>query len=135
MPDIFVPFDSVRYSRTYTDFIRKGVINGFVNDYLDQNRKSLLKNYPDFKQFNSNFSLSEDDFRTFVEKGDKEKIEISEEEITTNKAFVMLQLKGLIARNLYETGDYFEVIAPADKEISKALEVINQDQTYKNLLD
>ena len=135
MPDIFVPFDSVRFSRTYTDFIRKGVINGFVNDYLDQNRKSLLKNYPDFKQYNSNFSLSEEDFRTFVEKGDKEKIEISEEEITTNKAFVMLQLKGLIARNLYEAGDYFEVIAPADKEISKALEVINQDQTYKKLLD
>ncbi|OFY49835.1 MAG: hypothetical protein A2W85_17175 [Bacteroidetes bacterium GWF2_41_31] len=135
MPDIFVPFDSVRFSRTYTDFIRKGVINGFVNDYLDQNRKSLLKNYPDFKQYNSNFNLSEDDFRTFVEMAGKEKIEISEEEITTNKAFVMLQLKGLIARNLYDAGDYFEVIAPADKEISKALEVINQDQTYKNLLD
>jgi len=70
-----------------------------------------------------------------MEKAGKEKIEISEEEITTNKAFVMLQLKGLIARNLYEAGDYFEVIAPSDKEISKALEVINQDQAYKNLLD
>jgi carboxyl-terminal processing protease len=135
MSDIFVPFDSVRYSKTYSDFIRKGIINGFVNDYLDQNRTQLLKKYPEFKQYNKNFVLSEDEFQTFLDKAAKEKIEVSAEELTNNKTFVMLQLKGLIARNLYEVGDYFEVIAPSDKEISKALEVIQQDQTYKKLLD
>ena len=38
--DVFVPFDSLRFSKTYGDFIRKGVLNGYVNDYLDKNRRT-----------------------------------------------------------------------------------------------
>jgi len=43
MPDIFVPWDSTRYDAMYSTLIRKGVFNAFVNDYLDKNRKHLLK--------------------------------------------------------------------------------------------
>jgi len=47
-----------------------------------------------------------------------------------NEFFVKLQLKALIARNLYEMGSYFEVLAPYDHEIIKALEVIKEETTY-----
>ena len=134
MPDIFTPFDSLRFSKTYGDFIRKGIMNGFVNDYLDENRKSLLKAYPDFNSYNSNFALSDAEFDSFIARAEKEKIEVTEEEIDRNKAFVMLQLKGLLARNLYENSHYFEVIAPMDADIDKALELINDEAAYNNLL-
>ena len=135
MPDIFVPFDSIRFSKTYTDFIRKGIINSFVNDYLDKNRIDLLKKYPDFKKFNKQFVLSESDFQLFIDKAEAEKIEITQVELDTNKAYVVLQLKGLIARNLYETDDYFEVIAPFDEEITRAIKIIDDDKKYNELLD
>lgn len=134
MPDVFVPFDSLRFSETYGDFIRKGVLNGYVNDYLDKNRKSLLKTYPDFNAYNRNFNLSEADFKAFIDRAENEEIEVTQEEIDRNKTFVVTQVKGLIARNLYEAGDYFEVIAPVDTEVSKALEIIQNDKEYNNLL-
>jgi carboxyl-terminal processing protease len=94
----------------------------------------LLKTYPDFNAYNRNFNLSEADFKAFIDRAEKEEIEVTQEEIDRNKTFVVTQVKGLIARNLYEAGDYFEVIAPVDTEISKALEIIQNDTEYNNLL-
>jgi len=41
MPDIFVPLDTTSVSEFYSKMIRTGVLNSFVLDYIDKNRKSL----------------------------------------------------------------------------------------------
>ena len=134
MSDIFIPLDTIRFNKIYSSLIRKGVVNGFVNEYLDENRKSLLKKYNNFNSFNDAFYLSNDQFVVFTEKAKSEEIEFSDEEIAPNKEFIKTQLKALIARNLYETGDYFEVLSPLDPEIIKALEIINDDNLYLDIL-
>ena len=135
MSDIFIPLDTVRYSKLYSSLIRKGVVNGYVNEYLDDNRKKLIRNYPNFADFHSSFQLSDDDFDDFLTKAKDEDIEFTEEDIAPNIIFLKAQLKALIARNLYESGDYFEVISQLDPEIIKAVEVINNDEVYNALLD
>ncbi|PLW93848.1 MAG: peptidase S41 [Marinilabiliales bacterium] len=132
MPDIFVPFDTLRYNRLLTSLIRKGVINSFVNEYLDDNRKLLLKKYPDFDKYNDSFQFSDAAYNEFIELGEKEKVLTEENKSDLNESFVRLQLKALIARNLYETGSYFEVLAPTDHEINKALELIKEETTYES---
>ena len=134
MSDIFIPLDTIRYSKLYSSLVRKGVINGYVNEYLDKNRKKLLQKYSTFYDFNDDFEISNNDFGEFTAKAKKKEIEFTDEEIALNEAFVRIQLKALIARNLYESGDYFEVIVPLDDEIIKALEVINDDNLYQELL-
>jgi len=134
MSDIFIPLDTIRYSKIYSSLIRKGVVNGFVNEYLDENRKSLMKKYNSFNSFNDAFYLSDNEFEVFTEKAKSEEIEFSDEEIAPNKEFIKTQLKALIARNLYEAGDYFEVLSPLDPEIIKALEIINNDSLYLDIL-
>jgi len=132
MPDVFVPFDSTRYNRVLTSLIRKGVINTYVNEYLDGNRKSLLKKYPSFEKFDANFQFTGNEYRQFIEQGEKEEV-LTEDNINTlNESFVKLQLKALIARNLYEPATYFEVLAPSDHEINKALELIKEETTYES---
>ena len=32
-----------RFNSLYSDLVRKGIFNAYVNDYLDENRKSLNK--------------------------------------------------------------------------------------------
>jgi carboxyl-terminal processing protease len=132
MPDIFVPFDTLRYNRLLTSLIRKGVINSFVNEYLDDNRKLLLKKYPDFDKYNDSFQFSDAAYNEFIELGEKEEVLTEENKSDLNESFVRLQLKALIARNLYETGSYFEVLAPTDHEINKALELIKEETTYES---
>jgi len=130
MPDIFIPFDSTRYNQVLTSLIRKGVINAYVNEYLDKNRKSLLREYSTFEQFNKDFEISDQEFSAFIEKGEEDGALTEENKKDMNEFFVKLQLKALIARNLYEMGSYFEVLAPYDHEIIKALEVIKEETTY-----
>jgi len=134
MPDIFVPLDSARYNELYSQFIRKGIFNSFVNDYLDKNRADLLKKYSDFDKYNNLFSLSDDDFTNFLNLAKEKDIDIEDPELNPNVDFIKLQIKALMARNLYETSDYFETLFPMDKEIKTALEVINDNKRYNNLI-
>lgn len=130
MPDIFVAFDSIRFNDLYADLIRKGILNGYVNDYLDDNRKSLHKEYSDFESFNQNFNIDEDDFKALIENAEKE-IEIDESQLDANTDFYKLLLKALIARNLFDNNNYFEILWSVDKEINKALDVVNEELVYE----
>lgn len=134
MSDIFIPLDTARYNTLYSSLIRKGVVNGYVNEYLDNNRKLLKADYANLDEFISGFSISDTEFSDFLADARDKDIEFTEEEIAPNTEFIKLQLVALIARNLFEPGDYFEVIAPLDHEIIKALEVINDDAVYSNLI-
>ncbi len=134
MSDIFVPLDSLRYTDSYSALIRKGVVNGYVNDFLDNNRQSITEKYSNFDDFNKGFNLSNDDFSEFLKRAGDEDIELSDEELAYNELFMKTQLKALIARNIFETGDYFEVLSPLDPEIQKALEVIHDKKTYSDLI-
>ncbi len=134
MSDIFIPMDTIRYNDLYTSLVRKGVINGFVNDYLSENRETLTQTYPDLDSYIDGFTLSDDDFNTFMENAEAKKIEYTSEELDPNIDFLKLQLKALIGRNIYETGDYFEITWTMDPEINKALEVIDNNKLYKKIL-
>ncbi len=132
MPDVFIPWDSARYNQLYSDLIRKGIFNGFVNEYLDDNRKSLDKKFKNFKEFNKSFYISKDEFDDFISRAKDEKIEYETEELEPNIDFIKLQLKAMIARNMYTTNAYFEVLWAEDREIIKALEVMSEDMVYQN---
>jgi carboxyl-terminal processing protease len=130
MPDIFIPFDSVRYNDLNSSLIRKGIYNSYVNEYMDAKRKYLKKSYSDIDKFVDGFNLDEDEFKDFISQAEKE-IEIDEEQLNQTEAYIKLQVKALIARNLFNTSSYYEVLWPQDREIKKALEVLNEDMVYK----
>jgi len=131
MPDVFIPWDSTRYNQLYSDLIRKGIFNGFVNEYLDNNRKELIKKYKNFNQFNQSFYISEEEFADFLEQA-RDKFEVKDEELDHNIDFIKLQIKAMIARNIYSTSDYFEVLWHEDREINKALQVMSEEMVYQN---
>ena len=134
MSDIFIPLDTIRYNKIYSSLVRKGAVNGFVNEYLDKNRKKLLANYSNFTEFNNGFEITDNDFSDFLANAKEKEIDFTDEDIAPNTDFIRIQLKALIARNIFETGDYFEVIMPLDPEVEKALEVINDPNLYNELL-
>ncbi|HYW95479.1 MAG TPA: S41 family peptidase, partial [Bacteroidales bacterium] len=58
LPDYLVPIDTSEYSDYYRDIISQGVLNQFILEYVDNNRKSLKSSYPDFQTFKKNFSVT-----------------------------------------------------------------------------
>ena len=133
MPDIFVPWDSTRYNNLYSALIRKGVYNTFVNNYLDSHRQELEKNYKNVNAFDKKFEVTEVMFDSLLSMAKAKKVTINEEELNPNKDFYKLQLKALIGRNLFNQNAYFEILAPMDIEINKALEVIKNKNSFDML--
>lgn len=133
MPDVFIPFDSTRYDGLYTALIIKGIFNNYVNEYLNSNRQKLQKKYPLFKLFRSRFSISKAMFSNFLNEAKKAKIEINPKELDPNINFIKLQIKALIARDLYNDNAYFELILPSDAAIEKSLELMNSDKAFDKL--
>ena len=62
------------------------------------------------------------------------KVEWDDEQFARSEKFILLQMKALIARNVWETQQYYQVMASVDPGIQKALEVLSSEKTYKSLL-
>ena len=60
MPDIFVPYDTTKYSSIYNELIRKGVFGGFTLDYMDAHREELKNRYPTIEDYKNNFEVSDE---------------------------------------------------------------------------
>ena len=63
-----------------------------------------------------------------------EKIEFEEEQYNRSKPLIMLQIKALIARDLYDMAEYFQVINDDNESFQEALRLINDEQRYKKEL-
>ena len=135
MPDVFVPVDTTEYSKYYRDMLAKGVIYQFALDYVDKNRKALKSSYPNVEKFDQFFSLSDDDMQAFIAAGEKEKVAFNEEQYATSKEVFKCYLKGLIARDLYNEDNAFNIIVNhRNRDLQEALRLINDTSRYQSLL-
>jgi carboxyl-terminal processing protease len=130
MPDIFVPLDTSSYSNYYRELLSKGILNKFILTYVDRNRKSFLKQYRDFPAFNKNFSVSEKMFSDLVEYARKEKLEPVEKEIEISRKQIQLLIKAYIARDVWDTSEFYQVFNTEDTTVLKAIQVINDFNQY-----
>ena len=62
------------------------------------------------------------------------KVEWNDEQYAHSEMFILLQIKALIARNVWETQQYYQVMASVDPGIQKAMEVLGDNKQYKNIL-
>lgn len=133
MPDIFIPWDSSRISDYYMDLRRKNVINSFIGDYVDKNRTTLQKEYPDFATFDKNFLIGEEFMIAFFAYAEKEGVKKDEKGYVASEGLITSQLKGLIAQKLWDLNELYAVINQYDEEVLKALEVVQDDATFEKL--
>lgn len=134
IPDVFVPADTSYYSTYYRDLIAKGVLNSTVINYVDTNRKTLQAEYPDFKTFESGYTIPDALLERLIENGKTKDIAYNEEQYNISRPMIEAIMKGLIGRDLYEDGSYYKAIAPLSKDFNAALELINDPTRYEKLL-
>lgn len=134
MPDIFVPIDTSRlYS--YSNRLRRNMITlNYAIDYVDKNRNSTLKKYPDFESFDKNFAITDDNINEIVATGEKMKIEKDQEGLDFAKEDLKREIKAYIARDLYSRNDFYRVYLKDDDAVLEALKVIENQKNYNQLL-
>ncbi len=134
MPDIFVPLDtSVMYSY-FNRMQRNNIFYNYTIDHLDKNRNKLEKLYPDFRSFNSNFLVDEKIITEVIAAAEKEGIPREEKSISFTSPLISKEIKALIARDLFSVNYFYEVYNADDKTIEKALELLKNQQQFRELL-
>ena len=134
MPDIFIPVDTAYSSKLYTNLVRKGALNRFTTDYGLKHRDEIKAQYGDFDNFNKNFTVNQDLINGLKAAGEEAKVEWNEEQFKHSEKFILLQIKALIARNVWETQQYYQVMASNDPGIQKAMEILGNEREYKRIL-
>lgn len=134
MPDLFVPIDTSLSSKFNSSLIRTGAYNTFVLNYLDKNRKKIANQFETIESFKKGFEISDDFITEFYDFAKKKKsIEPEEGEIERSEKLIYVQLKALMARNLYDVSAYFEIINELNESYIEALKVL-EDKDYTGLL-
>jgi carboxyl-terminal processing protease len=134
MPDFFVPIDTSFYSNYYGKLVRRGIINQFVLSYIDENREYLKNTYQNFDKFNKNFVIDNHTIEKLVDFADKQGLKPDSIGLETSLGELSLQLKGLIAQNLFSTNYYFQIINENNKALQKAIDVLKNWNNYKYLV-
>jgi carboxyl-terminal processing protease len=134
MPDIFIPMDTSSYNRYYSRLRRNNIIYNFVLDYVDLNRSNLQKQYPDFNQYIKNFSVTSEMVEKIIAQGEKEGIERDEASLSFTLNTMAMEIKALIARDIFTRNEFYRIVFQDDDVILKALEVIENKERYRNLL-
>lgn len=134
MPDVFVSVDTSYYTPYFSKLFAKNIPDTFTLEYYDKNRNTLSSQYKTFDDFKKRFQFTEDDVKSLIAKGEAEGVKYNDEQFNKSKYEILLILKGLIATNVWQRSEYFQIINQNDKVIEKALKVISDKKSYNAIL-
>lgn len=135
MPDYFVPIDTTRFTDLHRNIIAKGIINRLSIAEVDNNRTELLSTYVDVESFKTNYEIPELLFVKMKSMAEEDKVEWDREQFEISEDLLSLQLKALMARDLYDQSAYFRIINDANDIYQEGLKIINSHLVYDGILN
>ncbi|WP_059026103.1 S41 family peptidase [Gabonibacter massiliensis] len=133
IPDLFVPIDTgINYSY-FNHLIAKNVINDFILNYVDKNRASLKKQYPQFEDFRKNFCVTEAMINEIVANGEKQGVKKDQKLLTPVIPEMKQFIKALIARDLWDMNELYMITNEDNKALNAAVKALH-DGTYDKLM-
>ncbi|MFC2096314.1 S41 family peptidase, partial [Bacteroidota bacterium] len=126
MPDIFVPMDTVGFSKYYLETVRKGVLYNFAFDYVDDNRESLVK-FDEASEIND-YLESIHIFDQFANYAEENGVPKSTKGYYYSKQLVNTQLKANIARNIIDNNGFYPIIQDVDSTLKIAIKYFKEKE-------
>ena len=129
MPDYFVPLDTLSYTKYHRELTAKGVIVNTNLTIIDRYRKEYEARYPDFKSYEKKFEVDDTILSILLAEAEKAGVKYDEELYQASLPLLKVQLKALIARDLWDMSYFYEVYNHTDETVMKGLEII-QSKDY-----
>ena len=124
MPDHFVPLDTTSYTKYHRELTAKGVIASTNLAVIDRYRKEFQTSYPDVKTFIEKFEVDDMVLSILLAEAEKAGVKYDEELYRASLPLIKVQLKALIARDLWSMSQFYEIYNPTDDVVMKGLEII-----------
>ena len=131
MPDVFVPLDTTQFTSFHRQLAAKGIIINTNLKYVDSHRKELQRQYKSFEDFLSRYVVPQNLLDDIVAKAEKEKVKPRDEaELQRSLPSISLQMKALIARDLWGMNEYFTVINESNHTVQQALQLFESPRPW-----
>jgi carboxyl-terminal processing protease len=133
-PDVFVPADTTQFSHYYSELVSKGYMNRFVLNYLDKQRSNVNHTYHSFEKFKNEFMVEKSLMDELIAGATHEKIEFNDKQFQISEPLLKIQLKAMIARDIWGSSAYYEVINPIVNTYQKAIEILQSKSKYSSII-
>ena len=126
MPDHFVPLDTTLYTRFHRELAARGIIIQQNLRFVDNHRRELTRRWTRFADFKDQFEVPQSLVDAIIAEGERQDIRPHDEsELRRTVPYLSLQLKALIARDLWDMSEYYSVFNEQSAMVSRALEIIS----------
>ena len=134
MPDYFVPVDTTSGTMLHANLNARGVINRAAIAEVDNRRAELLEKFSNVDSFSAGYQVSDEIENRIQTLAKEEDIEWNQEEYARSRSLISLQLKALIARDLYNSSAFYRIINEENDIFQEGLEIISDSRRYDGLL-
>ncbi len=121
-PDIFVPYDTTKYSSLVAKVFSRGIINDFVYTYYISNI-TAFNQYKSPLEFEKNYTIDDATWNRFGTYAAKDSVELSVAS-AKDKLTLTLRLKALMARQVWRNEGLYRVLNAGDEMVKKGLAVM-----------
>lgn len=135
MPDIFVPLDTTKLTKTHRTLIAKGYFNRWNLQYFKKNQKQLHELFKDFESFDNLFDIPDNAIDELCDYARKDSVEINMDEIEQSRSFMKMQLKANLAADLFEQGSYNRIMNRRVNVVQEAIDLLSNEEKYRSLLE
>ncbi len=133
MPDYFVPIDTTLFTNYHRSLVAKGIIMNATMKYIDSHRQELRNKYKKFRDFYDKFEINDSFMNEVVAMGTEAKVEVNKEQLKISEPMIKIQLKALIARDLWDMNEYFHVMNATNESVLKAVQILQSGDYEKKL--
>ncbi len=124
MPDYFVPLDTTLYTKFHRQLAARSFIINANLKYVDAHRRELRKAYPTFETFLDGYTVPQSLIDDIITEAAKQNIKpADDDELQHTLPQLRLQVKALVARDLWDMDQYFQVINESNPIVQRAVSV------------
>lgn len=127
MPDEYIPLDTTLYTNFHRELAAKSIVLQQNLRYVDSHRKKLKKEWTSFADYKQRFEVPQTLIDAILKEGEKQKIKPKDDaELQKTLPYLRLQLKALIARDIWDMSEYFSIFNDENEMVKRALQVIEK---------
>ena len=127
MPDEFVPLDTTKYTQFHRELSAKSLVINANLHYVDQHRKQLQQQYKTFADYCQGFEMPQEVIDGILHEAEQKGIKPKDEaELEQTLPYLRLQLKALVARDLWGMDEYFAIVNESNDIVLRALQLMDK---------
>lgn len=126
LPDFFVAIDTTYNTLYYRELAVSSAFVKTTIKYINKHRAELKQKYPSFDDYFAHFEVGQDLLDQLIEEGKSMKIEYKDDEFKEGLPLIKLQLKALLARDLWDMSEYYQLINTINPVVKKGIELLEE---------